>query len=234
MTGPAGSNFEPPSPPNLLFAASSAVSSATYANTVTSAAPAGSAVTVVASAASTTTATGVTDSKGNTYALVQSATAAAPYQQVFQAVNVTALTTSDTITVTFGAANVQEKNIIAVATSYVPAVTPLDFSAQATGTSTAPSVAGTPTAYGDALLFIASWATAGGAGTVPDGWQLAAQANVSGQQWTGLWYSVNVAPSGSVTASAAITSAAWAGVLLGYKASPAQPLSRPRCRPPRP
>ena len=225
VTGPAGSNFEPPSPPNLLVAASSAVSSATYANTVTSAAPAGSAVTVVASAASTTTATGVTDSKGNTYTLVQSATAAAPYQQVFQAVNVTALTTSDTITVTFGAANVQEKNIIAVATSFVPAVTPLDFSSQATGTSAAPSVAGTPTAYGDALLFIASWATAGGAGTVPDGWQIAAQANVSGQQWTGLWYSVNVAPSGSVTASAAITSAAWSGVLLGYKASPAQPLT---------
>jgi hypothetical protein len=115
--------------------------------------------------------------------------------------------------------------MIGLGTAFVPTVTPLDFSAQATGTSTAPSVTGTPTAYGDSLLFIASWATAGGAGTVPDGWQQAISNNISGQQWTQAWYSTNIAGSGSVTASATITSAAWAGVLLGYKASPAQPLS---------
>jgi hypothetical protein len=59
---------------------------------------------------------------------------------------------------------------------------------------------------------------------VPDGWQQAASANVSGQQWTSIWYSSSVTGS-PVTASAAITSAPWAAVLLGYKASPLQPLS---------
>ncbi len=225
LTGPVRSDQEPPSPPNLLVSATSAVSSATYANTLTSAVPAGSAVTVVASAFSTTAATGVTDSQGNTYTLVQSSTTG-QYQQVFQAVNVAALGVTDSITVTYAAANTQQKNILAVATSFVPAVTPLDFSAQATGTGTAISVAGTPTAYGDALLFIASWANLGAPATAPDGWQPAAdQIHATSGQWTGMWYSVNLAPSGSVTASATITSAAWAGVLLGYKASPAQPLT---------
>jgi hypothetical protein len=223
LTGPAGTDFEPPSAPAVLVSATSAVSSTTYANTCGVNVPTGSVITVIVSAAGATAATGVTDSKGNAYTLVQSGTTG-QYQQVFQAVGVTALTTSDTITVTVASANAQQKNIIALATQNVLAVTPLDFSAQAAGTSTAPSVTGTPTAYGDSLLFIGSWANAGTAGTVPDGWQQAAQVHATSQQWTGVWYAPSLTGS-AITASAVITSAAWTGVLLGYKAAPAQPLS---------
>ena len=68
------------------------------------------------------------DSKGNTYTLVQSSTTG-QYQQVFQAVGVAALATTDTITVTFAAANTQNKNLIAVATSFgcPPGVTWVGF-----------------------------------------------------------------------------------------------------------
>lgn len=225
QTAPAITDFEPPSAPAVLFSSNSATAFSSYLTGVGQATQAGWAITVVASAAGTTAATGVTDSQGNTYTLVQSNTTVAPYQQVFQAVNANALGTSDTITVAYAASNTQQKNIIALGTAYVPTVTPLDFSAQATGTSTAPSVTGTPGFYGDSLLFIASWATAGGAGTVPDGWQQAISNNIAGQQWTQVWYSTNIPGSGSITASATITSAAWAGVLLGYKDASLSPLS---------
>lgn len=225
QTAPSVTDFEPPSAPAVLLSTNSASAFGSYVSAVTQATIAGWTITVVASAAGTTAATGVTDSQGNTYALVQSNTTVAPYQQVFQAVNASALSTSDTITVAYAASNTQQKNIIALATAFVPTVTPLDFSAQATGTSTAPSVTGTPGFYGDSLIFIASWATAGGAGTVPDAWQQAISNNISGQQWTQVWYSTNIAGSGSVTASATITSAAWAGVLLGYKDATSPPLS---------
>ena len=225
LTGPFSWGFDPPSAPVVLSEFTSNLTQASYVQGLVQPVPAGSVVTVIASAAGATDATSVTDTKGNTYALVRSVTAG-QHLQVFQAVNVTALATSptDSITVTFGASNGQEKNMIVVSTSFIPTVTPLDFSASASGTSAAPSVTGTPTAYGDSLLFIGSWATAGGAGTMPDAWQQASQVNVAGQHWTGIWYSMNISGA-AVAATAAITSAAWAGVLLGYKASPAVPLS---------
>ena len=223
LTGPFGWGFEPPSAPAVLSEFMSNSSTTTYVNGLTQAVAAGSVVTVIASASGATDATGVTDAAGNTYTLVRSVTTG-QHLQVFQAVNVAALASGAGLTVTFGAANTQWKNMIVVATGFVPTVTPLDFSAVNSGTSTAPSVTGTPTVYGDSLLFIASWANAGGAGTVPDGWQPASQLSQSGQHWTGIWYSMNISGA-AVTASAAITSAAWAGVLLGYKASPSIPLS---------
>jgi hypothetical protein len=223
LTGPFSWGFDPPSAPVVLSEFTSNISSATYVNGLVQAVKAGSVVTVIASASGATDATGVTDAAGNTYTLVRSVTTG-QHLQVFQAVNVAALASGAGLTVTFGAANSQEKNMIVLASSFVPTVTPLDFSASASGTSTAPSVTGTPTAYGDSLLFIGSWATAGGAGTMPDAWQQASQVNVAGQHWTGIWYSMNISGA-AVAATAAITSAAWAGVLLGYKASPAIPLS---------
>lgn len=225
LTGPSQVSFEPPSAPAVLSEFTSNITSATYVNALTQAVPAGSVVTVIASAAGATDATGVTDAAGNTYTLVRSVTTG-QHQQVFQAVNVAPLASGASLTVTYGASNGQEKNMIVVGTSFVPTVTPLDFSAVNSGTSAAPSVTGTPATAGEALMFIASWATAGGAGTMPDGWQLASQVNVAGQQWTGIWYSTNITAGAAVTATAAITSAAWAGVLLGYTAAapPAAPV----------
>jgi hypothetical protein len=222
LTGPVNWDFEPPTLPAVVYAQYSAVSSLNYAMTVGQPVPAGSVITAICSAAGASDATGVTDSKGNTYTLVQSCTAGV-HMQVFQAVNVTALTTSDTITTAYGSANTQQKNFIALSTANVLTASPLDFSAQATGTSASPSVTGTPANYGDSILFIMSNANAGGVpGAVSDRWQLTQQSNVSGQHYTTVYASTNVL-SQAIIGSTSITSAAWSAVLLGYKAAPAQP-----------
>lgn len=224
LTGPAGWDFEPPGPPLVLFSVSSAVSSATYANAPTISAPQGSAVTVIASASGATNVTGVTDTQGNTYTQVQAQTSGVN-MSVWQATGINPLTNHDSITVTFGAANTQEKNIIALVTSQVVTTSVTDFSSSANGTSTAPSVSGTPSFYGDAMLFIVSNATAGGApSAVTDGWTQVAQQNVSTFQWTTAWYSANISGA-SQSATATIVSSAWSAVMIGLKMSPLTPIA---------
>lgn len=221
LTGPFVQDFEPPSAPAPLLAFQSVVSAASY----TSAAlpvpvVAGAVVTVIASANGTTAATGVTDTKGNAYSLVQSQTGAAPYQQVFQAQvpdPAHALTTTDTLTVTYAAANAQAKNIVAVATSGVPAVSPVDLSAAASGTSTAPAVTASPAGYGEAVLFCLTAAGAAAPSAVADGWSLVAGITAAGTQWTGLYQSATVA-AGSLTASATLAaSGSWQAVMIALK-----------------
>ncbi len=225
LTGPTGWDFEPPGYPAVLFSASSAVSSATYANAVVlpSTVP-GSTVTVVASSSGATAATGVTDTVGNTYTLIQSVTAN-QYMQVFQAVNATVLTSHDSITVTYAAANTQEKNIIAMATAGVLTASVTDFSASANGSGTAVSVSGTPTNYGDLVMMFVSDASAGGIpSAIPDGWSLAAQQRVATFQYTSVYYTSNISTA-VVTGSVTIASAAWSAIILGLSPSPALPAS---------
>lgn len=223
LTGPAGWNFEPPGPPAVLFSASSAVSSATYANAPTVNAAAGSCVTVIASASGATNVTGVADSQGNIYTQIQ-AQVSGVNMSVWQAQGINPLSSHDSITVTFGAANTQEKNIIALVTTGVVTTSVTDFSASANGTSTSPSTSGTPSFYGDALLFIVSNASAGGApSAISDGWSQIAQQNVATFQWTTAWYSSNVSGL-SQSATATIASAAWSAVMIGLKMSPLTPV----------
>jgi hypothetical protein len=223
LTGPAGWDFEPPGPPALLFSASSAVSSTTYANAPVLSADAGSCVTVIASASGATNVTGVSDNQGNTYTQVQGVTSGVN-MSVWQAIGINPLSSHDAITVTFGAANTQEKNIIALATPGVVTTSVTDFSAQANGTSTSATASGTPSFFGDAMLFIVSNASAGLAPTaVTDGWTQIAQAHVATFQYTTAWYSANV-NGAAQSATATITSAAWSAVILGLKPSPLMPL----------
>jgi hypothetical protein len=225
-TGPAGCDFEPPQP-FVLFDTTSIVSAASYANTVGAAVPAGAVVTVVASCNSATVvATGVTDSKGNSYSLVQSQSSSIPTMQVFESVNLaTPLTITDTITIAYSATNTLGKGMIAIATVGVAAA-PLDYSAQAAGTSTAPSVSGTPTAYADTVLMIIANSGTAGPSAVPDPWQVVGQTTAAGSQTTSLYYSANLASSGSFAASATLpSSVGWSAVTLGYLASPATPFT---------
>jgi hypothetical protein len=221
LTGPTGWDFEPPGPPSVLFSASSAVSSLSYANAPGQATALGQCITVVASASGTNVPTSCTDSQGNSYATIQTSSTT-PAMAVFQAVNAFPLTTSDTITVNFGTADVTEKNFIALVTAGVLAASVTDFSAQAHATSTAPSVSGTPANFGDLLLFFLTSASAGGVPTPADGWTLLQQQQVASQQYTSVYSSSNVSGS-AVTASATIVSAAWTGIILGLKSSPAVP-----------
>jgi hypothetical protein len=230
LTGPQAPSNEPnqPVPALALFAATSF---GAYANPVSNPTSAGDVLTAIVSCNGATDCTGVTDTQGNTYTLVQSCTAVTPHMQVFQATGATAALTltgnaggPDVVTFTMSAANTQQKNFILLNTASLLTVSPLDFSAQATGTSAAPSVSGTPTSYGDTVMLIASWASAGGAGTVVDGFQLVQQSQVAGQQYTSVYFGPSLSGS-ALTASAAITSAAWCAVIIGYRASPAQTLA---------
>lgn len=225
LTGPAGWDFEPPSvAPAVLFSVSSAVSSTTYSNAPVITALAGSCVTVIASASGATNVTGVADSQGNNYVQVQAQTSGVN-MSAWQAAGINALSSHDSITVTFGAANTQEKNIIALVTTGVVTTSVTDFSSSANGTSVSPSASGTPSFYGDAMLFIVSDASAGGAPTaITDGWTQLAQQHVSTFQWTTAWYSANV-DSSTQSPVATITSAAWSAVIIGLKASPLMPVS---------
>ena len=224
LTGPAGWDFEPPGPPALLFSVSSAVSSTTYANAPTVPVVQGATVTVIASASGATNVTGVADSQGNTYTQVQAQTSGVN-MSAWQATGVNPLSTHDAITVTFSAANTQEKNIIALGTSGVVTTTVTDFSSSANGTSTSPSASGTPSFYGDAMLFIVSNASAGLAPTaITDGWTQIAQQEVATFQWTTAWFSSNISGA-SQTATATITSAAWSAIMIGLKMSPLTPVS---------
>jgi hypothetical protein len=222
LTGPAGWDFEPPGPPQVLFSASSAVSSATYSNAPGQATALGQCITVVASASGTNVPTSCSDSQGNVYTTVQTSSVT-PAMAVFQAVGALPLATSDSITVTFGSADVTEKNFIAIATANVLTASVTDFSAKATGTSTAPSASGTPVNYGDLELLFITNASAGGSPAPADGWTLLQQQQVGGQQWTSVFYSANVTGFAQ-TGSATITSSAWTAIILGLKAAPATPI----------
>jgi len=226
LTGPTGWDFEPPGYPLVLFSASSAVSSTTYANGVTTTATIpGSTVTVVASCSGATAATGVTDTAGNTYTLVQSVTVN-QQMQVFQCPNANVLTSHDSITVTYAAANTQEKNITAIATAGVlPSGSVTDFSSSANGSGTAISVSGTPADYGDIVLLFVSDASAGGIpSAIPDGWTLLSQQHVATFQYTSIYYTANISAA-AVTGSATIVSAAWSAIILGLKDNPVVPAS---------
>lgn len=222
LTGPYNPDNEPVQPA-LLFAVTSTASVAAVATATGAAVAAGVVVTVVASMNSATgIATGVADSKGNTYTLLQSQSSVTPTQQVFQSVIATPLIATDTISVTYSVTSTLGKNVIATATTGMQAV-PLDYSAQATGTSTAPSVAGTPTAYADTVMMIITNNGTAGPSAVPDGWQLTGQTSAAGTQTTSVYYSVNLASSGALTASATLPSSlTWVAVTLGYIASPVQ------------
>jgi hypothetical protein len=222
-TGPFICDFEPPMP-NVLLAVNYTNSATSYATVVGTPVAQGSVITISASCATGITATGVTDSKGNSYALLTSQTTLAPFHQVFHAVNIaSALTATDTITVTYASASTSAKAIVALATvGLLPA--PLDYSAQASGTGTAPSVSGTPTAYGDMILTILANGGASGPSSYPDGGVILGSVSSTGTHTVSAYYSTNIASSGSFTASATLPSSVnWSAVTIGYLVSPAQP-----------
>lgn len=225
LTGPAGWDFEPPGYPLVLLSQSSATASLTYTEAVTiPATTPGSTVTVVASCAGATAATGVTDTQGNTYTLVQSVTTS-QYMQVFSCVNAAVLSNHDSITVTYAASNTQEKNIIAITTAGVLTTSNVDFSASANGSGTAISVSGTPSEYGDLVLMFVSNASAGGVpSAIPDGWTLLQQQEIATFQYTSIYYTTNVSAA-AVTGTATIASAAWSAIIMGLDDNPFLPAS---------
>ena len=190
---------------------SSAVSAATYSVPVSSPVAPGTPVVVFAGAAGATSATAVSDSQGNTYALAASSTAN-EYLQAFLGTATVGLNplAGDTWTVTFGSANAQQKNVIAVAAP--GAAGAADVKVAANGSSVSPLASGTAAVGNEVAIAAIQDANAGGA---PAAWNLTSlgTVSVSGQQYTSAAYGY-VTADGAVTAGATITSAAWAAVLI--------------------
>jgi hypothetical protein len=202
--------------PVLAGSASTASSAASYPVPATAPVPPGAAVVVFAGAAGATAATGVTDTQGNTYALSASSTSG-EYLQAFTATAVTGLNplAGDSWTVTFAAANAQNKNILAVTVAGCAAA---DAAVAAHGSSASPSATGTAAVGNEAILACVQNANAGGTPSFPSTLTSLAGLAPSGQQVTSPAYGY-VTRAGGVTASASITSAAWAMVMVTLTAA---------------
>jgi Spherulation-specific family 4/Carbohydrate binding domain len=95
--------------------------------------------------------------------------------QVFQALNITALTLNDAISVTYAADDAQQTNLIALNVSGIVPAEALDVIEAAAGTSASATVSGTPAQIGELGLFFVNNAGAGGAPGTPSGWSQLAQ-----------------------------------------------------------
>jgi hypothetical protein len=195
---------------------SSAANQASYTVPATLPVPPGAAVTVFAGAAGATAATGVTDTQGNAYTAGPSSTAS-EYLQAFTATAVTGLNplASDTWTVTFAAANAQNKNIIIAAVTGAAAT---DIGTAANGSSAAPAVTGT--AANGTEIALACFQAASGAGAPAPSAPLITMTALTpgGQQDTVTCYTM-ASRAGSLTASSTITSAPWAALLVSLTAA---------------
>jgi hypothetical protein len=197
---------------------STAASSATYAVPMTTApVPPGAVIAVFAGASGATAATGVTDTQGNTYTLVASSTSN-EYLQAFTATAVTGLNPAagDSLTVTFAAANGQNKNILAVAVTGCAAA---DIAVAANGSSASPAAAGTAAGGSEVIVACVQNAAAGGSPSFPASLTGLGILAPGGQQATSAAYGW-VTRAGSASVSATVTSAPWAVIMLTFTAAP--------------
>jgi hypothetical protein len=213
-TGPQGWDFEPPAGPVVLGSLSSATSAASYGVPVGSAVAIGQQVMVWAACSGATSATGVTDSKGNTYTRDTNVTTNQQLQ-VFYCNNInTALTTSDTITTTYAATNTQTKVILVAATPGLAAAGK-DASNTTNGSSAAPSCGLSPAMPGDMVYAVLANAAAGGVpSAIADGWM--PLGTIGTAPYLTVWYGTT-ASAAALTAGATIVSAAWAMTVTAFK-----------------
>jgi len=153
--------------PHLAASAFNAASTAATTVTVTSATTAGNAIIVSTSLGLTASVTvaGVTDTKGNSYSKAASTTAT----EAWVALNTTALTTSDSVTVTWSTSGSWAKNVIVADSPGIATVQAVDPATAAAGpvtSSTAVSVtSGTPAVTGDLAYFVINSGNGGGTPT---------------------------------------------------------------------
>jgi hypothetical protein len=224
LTGPSGWDFEPGSAPNVFAQLTSATSSTTYTVPVAQAVPAGQAIQIFATSSGSTAVTGVIDSKGNTYTLSQSVTTGQELQVWRCDSIIDGLTTSDTLTVTYAAANTQTKTIIGVSEPGMQPTGLLDFAGTGSGTSTTPAATASTAATQTSDLILFAVATPTAPTAVADGYQQLISLNTSGGTWLTIYYSTTIDGS-TYGASATITSGAWGAVIMGLISVPNTPVA---------
>jgi hypothetical protein len=215
------------------FASSTSASS--YTVPVATAMASGDGLYVAASCSSpSTTVTGVTDTQGNTYTQrsAESGVTSTPSQSTWEATGSgggapVPLGTSDTITVTYSAANTNPKAIFAIG---VPGWSATDTTATptaATGASATPSLAtGTLSTTSTTVLAVL---TNGNSGGSPTSWggsftQLGSVHAASTSEWLTVAY-LAVTTTTTVTASASVTSSNWGLGVLAAETSSTTPVS---------
>lgn len=185
----------------------------------------GAALVVALGGTSPPAVSSVTDSQGNTWTQQVLTETGSPQLYVFTAGTATAPgiqtglkdgSSPDTLTVTFQSATTSAPAFLLIGASMRPAVD-LGVSTYATGTSTSPSVTGTPANGCEVVLGLFAWANGGGTGTPAAPFTQIGQAQGgTGSYATAYYYGQALADSAQ-TASATITSATWRGVMLSFQ-----------------
>ena len=203
--------------PYLIGTADSNANSATLTIAVATATAAGDAIVVAAANSGTTAVSGVTDSKGNTYTS-ETSTASQISTSVWVANGpTTALTTSDTITVTYAATNTNVKAAVAGGVTGYSAVdvTPAPAS---NGGSINPSIAsGTLAQAAEVIWFIFANGNGGGSPTGFTNCTSLGTASGNSAEFLTLAYDV-VSATTSVTGSCTIATTKWAALCVSLKA----------------
>lgn len=165
--------------------------------------------------------TGVTDSRGNTYAAVTGASETTNFSaSAWEALNTTALVSGvDTITLTYTSALSQAINAIAVGCSGCKTSGAVDIGVSASAVSTSPSVSSGTLAQASEVLFAyVIDTTTGGAITWSGGWTALAGSVQSGANHISAAAYQVVSATTAVTAGGTITSATWAILAMSLKA----------------
>jgi hypothetical protein len=164
------------------------------------------------SSAAGATISSVTDSKSNTYNPATTASVTVEFGHVWVALNTTALTTSDTITVTYSTTTGQ-KGCIAVGCSGVATSSAVDQNNSAHGSSTAPSVtSGTLAQATEMAIGVIFAASGSGVPTSPPLTQIVTFQSGSSPQITAYYQAT--ASTTAVTCSGTITSANWCAQII--------------------
>lgn len=189
---------------------SAATVTASFGISVTSPVPPGAAVTVFAGASGATTATGVTDSQGNAYTLAASSTSN-EYLQAFTGIAAAGLSPPalDAWTVTYSAANSQQKTAIVIALTGAAAAP--DITVAANGSSAAASASGTAAAGNETA--IACWQSSAASLPSPSSFASLGGFFATLAGWA------PVANAGAVTAAASVPAGPWAALLVTWKAA---------------
>lgn len=155
----------------------------------------------------------VSDTQGNVYNVIQQTiTNQGTWQFSCQAAN--ALTTSDSVTVTYSSAT-GTKNLVVVGIHGAAATGVLiDQVAQTTGSSTSPSVISSTLASASELAIVAfANGNGGGAPTLGGGWTQLTQLHASGQAWMTVGYQA-LSSTSAVSASTTIASTTWSAQII--------------------
>lgn len=207
--------------PHLAGTAALAATGSATTVTITSGTTAGNAIIVCTSLGltATVTVTGVTDTKGNSYTRATSATAT----EAWVALNTAALTTTDTVTVTWSTSGSWAKNVIVADCPGIATILALDPSTANAGpvtSSTAVTVtSGVPAVTSELAFFVINNGNAGTTpGTLGSFTSLSTIHNGSTQFLTAAYLT---AGAGAVTATATLSSATtWVALLILLSPTP--------------